>query len=152
VFILLYTFIVFFSPAQSAVLSSELEIREQDMIAIKEIDRLVPRNSKVLTDHYLQFFFTGITGRNPLYSISETIPYPDQWAVYPLNVYGGVTDPVDAGLDYVVISPWCYTTGQFAGKTYFDQHEDLVQIYELYVEKGPTASYTGYYAVYRVIR
>jgi Family of unknown function (DUF6541) len=152
VFILLYTFIVFFSPAQSAVLSAELEIREQDMTAIKEIDRLVPRDSKVLIDHYLQFFFTGITGRNPLYSISETISYPDQWAVYPLNVYGGVTDPVDAGLDYVVISPWCYTTSQFAGKAYFDQHEDLVQIYELYVERGLTASYTGYYAVYRVIR
>jgi hypothetical protein len=152
VFVLLYSFIVFFSPAQSAVLSAELEIREQDMIAIKEIDSLVPRDSKVLIDHYLQFFFTGITGRNPLYSISETIAYPDQWAVYPLNVYTGVTDPVAAGLDYVVISPWCYTTSQFVGKAYFDEQEDLVQIYELRVERGPSASYTGYYAVYRVIR
>jgi len=152
VFILFYSFIVFFSPAQSAVLSAELEIREQDLIAIKEIDRLVPRDSKVLIDHYLQFFFTGITGRNPLYSISETISYPDQWAIYPLDVYAGVTDPVAAGLDYIVISPWCYTTSQFIGKAYFDEYEDLVQIYQLHVERGPTASYTGYYAVYRVIR
>jgi hypothetical protein len=152
IFVLLYSFVVFFSPAQTAVLSAELEIREQDMLAIREIDRLVPRESKVLTDHYLQVFFTGITGRNPLYSLSDTISYSSQWSLYPLNVYIGVTDPTAVGVDYVVISPWCYTTSSFVGKTYFDEHEDLVQIYQLRVEKGQGASYTGYYAVYRVIR
>lgn len=152
VYIAFYSYIVFFSPSQSAVLTAEREVRENDMIAIRAMDGMLPKNSKVLMDPYVQFFFTGITGRNPLYSLPITTPYYSQWPLYPVNVYVGTTDPLTLDVDYVMISPWCYTTSLFAGKKYFDDNESLLRIYQYAVERGPYAAYTGFYALYKVIR
>ncbi len=146
-----YSYIVFFSPSRNAVLAAERNVRENDLIAIQAIDEMVPKGGKVLMDHYLQIFFTGVTGRSPLYSISQTIPYYAQWSLYPLNVYVGQTDPSDIGVDYIVISPWCSTTIGFVGKGFFDEHENLLPIYEFSVERGSEAAYSGVYAVYKVI-
>ena len=151
-YISLYSYIVFYSPAKNAVLAAELEIKENDLIALKEIDQRVPKDSKVLMDQYLQLFFRGITGRNPLYILPGTVSYYSRWSLYPVNVYIGRTDPSSIDVDYIVISPWCYTTSNFVGKQYFDKNENLARIYEYAVESGPQAAYTGFYAVYKVIK
>lgn len=151
IYIAFYPYIVFFSPTKNAVLAAERNVRENDLIAIKEIDKIVPKDSKVLMDQYLQFFFTGITGRNPLYSLPAIDCY-QQWPYYPVNIYIGRANISTISVDYVVISPWCYTTSAFVGKQYFDQNANLTLIYELSVERGPQAAYTGFYAVYKVLR
>ena len=150
-YVIFYSYIVFYSPARSAVLAAELNIKENDLIAIKEIDERLPKDSKVLMDQYLQFFFTGITGRNRFFDTKTTLPFYKQWSIYPLNVFIGRIDPSEVDFDYIVISPWCYTTGSFVGKEYFDKHESLVCIYEYAIERGPYAVHTGFYAVYKVI-
>jgi hypothetical protein len=148
-YVLSYSFIVFYSPARDAMLNADLEIKEDDVISMKEIDGILPKDSKVLMDQYLQVFFTGITGRNRFYSFSSSINYWDQWSLSPLDVYLGRADPSSLDVDYVVISPWCYTTSKFVGKYFFDQNENLTMIYEHVVEKG-SAAYSGTYAVYKV--
>lgn len=151
-YLLSYSFIVFYSPAKDAVMGADLEIRTDDVIAMKEMDAILPKNARILMDQYLQVFFTGITGRNRLYSISSSINYWEQWSRAPLDVYIGRRDPISLDVDYIVISPWCYTTSSFVGKGFFDEHKSLTEIYERVVEKGPEAAYTGIYAIYKVIR
>jgi hypothetical protein len=141
---LLCSYVVFYSPAKDAVLAAPWHIGEDDLIAIRWIDENIPRNSKILMDQYLQLFFTGITGRNPSFSITIDRPFYQRWHVYPVNVYIEQTDPLKVDVDYFVISPW-----SFSGKEYFDQHENLTRIYEHNVIKSDT---NVAYAVYEVIR
>lgn len=125
-FTFLYGYIVFYSPAKDAILDTgALHIYEDDLIAIRWIDENTPRDSKILMDQYLQLFFTGITGRKPLYSIATEKRLWQIWDVYPINVYKGQTDPLDVGVDYIVISPW--STG---GIEYLDQHANLTRSFE----------------------
>ena len=135
-FIFLYSYLVFYSPAKEAVVATPV-VGEDDLIAIRWMDENIPRNSKILTDQYLEFFFTGITARNHLFSITAEKPLYEIWDVYPVNVYIGLTDPLEVDVDYIVISPWSFTWG----KKYFDQHENITQIHEY-----------GEYVVYEVIK
>jgi len=144
-FFLLYSYVVFYSPATDAVLAAPLHIHEDDLIAIRWIDENVPRNSKILTDQYLQLFFTGITGRKPLFIIFSEKRLFQIWDIYPVNVYDGQVDPLEVDVDYFVLSPWSFTRS----KEYFDQHENLTRIYEHGFIKGDT---NVAYAVYEVIR
>jgi hypothetical protein len=135
IYIAFYPYIVFFSPTKDAVLAAERNVRENDLIAIKDIDKIVPKDSKVL-----------------MYSLPETIDFYQQWSYYPVNIYIGRANISTISVDYVVISPWCYTTSAFVGKQYFDQNANLTLLYELSVERGSQAAYTGFYAVYKVLR
>lgn len=148
-FVFLYSYLVFYSPAKEAVLAAELMIHDDDLAVIEWIDENIPRNSRILMDHYFQLFFGGITGRTPLFSITSEKPYWELWDVYPVSVYIGRTDPLEVDVDYIVVSRWCYTTWSFVGKEYFDQHENLTRIYEHTFIKYDT---TVTYAVYEVIR
>jgi len=135
-FFFLYSYLVFYSPAREAVLdTSALHIYEDDLIAIRWIDENIPRNSRLLTDQYLQRLFAGITGRKPLFSITGEKRAWQIWDIYPVNVYRGQTDPLEVDVDYFVLSPWSFAMG----KKYFDQDENMTQIYEY-----------GEYAVYEV--
>jgi len=151
-FTFLYSYLVFYSPAQKAVLAADLEIHEDDLTMIQWIDENVPRNSRILMDHYFQFFFVSITGREPLFSITSYQRQWEVWNVYPVNVYIGQSDPLEVDVDYVVISPFCFTTTPFVGKEYFDQHEGLVNIYELKVSHYVPTQRTPYYAIYEVTK
>ena len=144
-FMFLYSYSIFYSPAKDAVLLAPLHIHEDDAIAIRWIDENIPRNSKILTDQYLQVIFTGITGRKPIFTIFSQKRFFQLWDIYPVNVYDGQVDPLEVNVDYFVISPWSFTKG----KEYFDQHENLTQIYEHSFIKGDT---NATYAVYEVIR
>ena len=144
-FTFLYAYLVFYSPAKEAVLAAPLHIGENDLIAIRWIDENIPRDSKILMDQYLEFFFTGITGRNPLFSITSGRPFYTIWDIYPVNVYIGQTDPLKVDVNYVAVSPWSFTRGE----KYFDQHENLTRIYEYSFTKHDT---NVKYAVYEVIR
>lgn len=148
-FVFLYSYLVFYSPAKEAVLAAELMIYEDDLAAIKWIDENIPKNSKILMDQYFQFFFVGITERKPLFDIVAGKPKYMLWDVYPVNVYIGRTDPIEVDVDYIVVSPWCYTNWIFVGKEYFDQHENLTRIYEHNFTRYDT---TVTYAVYEAIK
>lgn len=152
-FVLLYSYVVFYSPAKEAVLAADLEIYDDDLTVIKWIDENIPKNSKILTDQYFQPYFVGITGREPLFRITTEKRFYEIWDVFPVSIYVGRTDPLKADVDYIVVSPWCYTTWSFVGKEYFDQHEGLANIYESYLPSWhhPTR-YTPYYAVYEVLK
>lgn len=135
-FIFLYSYLVFYSPAREVILDTgALHIYEDDLIAIRWIDENIPRNSKILTDHYLQYLFAGITGREPLFSIFTEKRSSQMWDIYPVNVYRGQIDPLEVDVDYFVLSRWSFING----KKYFDQHENITQIFEY-----------GEYAVYEV--
>lgn len=146
-YILLCTYLVFYSPAREAVLSAELLIGQDDLVALNWIDENTPRDSKILMDPYLQTFFAGIKGRSPLYSLTADKSFSELWGIYPVNVYIGETDPLKVDVDFIVISRWCYTTWYFVGKEYFDRHEGLKQLYE-YQGSLPR----GLYAVYQVTK
>jgi len=133
-FMFLYSYLVFYSPAKEKVLAAPVHIHEDDLIAIRWIDENIPRNSKILMDQYIQFLFTGITGRKHLFSITSEKRLYQLWDTYPVNVYIGQTDPLKVDVDYFMISHW-----SFMGKQYFDQHDNLTRIYEY-----------GEYAVYEV--
>jgi len=149
-FIFLYSYVVFFSPARGAVLAADLEIHEDDLAMIRWINENIPRDRKILMDQYFQFFFVSITGREPLFSITSEKPLWQLWNIYPVNVYIGQSDPLEVDVDYVVISPFCFTTTPFIGKEYFDQHEGLVNIHELKVSHYVPTQRTPYYAIYEV--
>jgi len=151
-FLFLYSYIVFFSPARGAVLAADLEIHEDDLTMIQWLDENIPRDRKILMDQYFQFFFVTITGREPLFSITSEESLWQLWNVYPVNVYIGQSDPLEVDVDYIVISPFCFTTTPFVGKEYFDQHEGLVNIHELKVSHYVPTQRTPYYAVYEVTR
>jgi len=151
-FIFLYSYVVFYSPAKEAVLAADLELQADDLVAIKWIDENIPRNSTILMDQYFQPFFVAITGRNPLFSITSREPFWMIWDVYPVNVYIGQSDPLEVDVDYVVVSRFCFTTSSFVGKEYFDQHEGLVNIFELHYSHYVPTLRTPYYAVYEVIK
>ena len=138
---LLCAYLILYSPAKQAVLEAELYIDEDDLKVIEWIDKNIPENSTILMDQYLQFFLTGITGRTPLYSITTGKPLYEIWDVYPVDVYLGQTNPLEVNAEYIVVSRWCYTTWDFVGKSYFDQHTNLTRIFE-----------RGYYAVYELVR
>ncbi len=144
-FTFLYGYIVFYSPANEAVLDTgALHIYEDDLIAIRWIDENIPRNSRILMDQYLQIFFTGITGRKPLFSISSEKPFWMIWDVYPLSVYKGQTDPLKVDVGYIVVSPW--STGS---TEYFNQHANLTRVFEhSFIRYETNVSY----AVYEVIK
>jgi len=129
-YVVFTTYLLAYSPAQEAVLDAELYLNSDDLTAIRWIEANVPRNSNILMDQYLQIFFAGVTGRSKSYSITAERPLYRVWDVYPVSVYIGLTDPLKVNVDYLVISPWCYTTWDFVGKTYFDQNSNLTMIFE----------------------
>jgi hypothetical protein len=139
------SYILLYSPARRAIPDAEVYLTYEDVAVIRWIDNSIPRDAKILMDQYLQFYFTGVTGRPRLFSITSEKPIYDVWNVYPVDVYIGRTDPLNTDVDYIVISRWCYTTWSFVGKEYFDQHEGLKKIYE-YQGSLPF----GLYAVYQV--
>lgn len=146
-YIVAASYILLYSPARQAVLDAELYLTYEDLAVIKWIESNIPKNAKILMDQYFQFFFTGVTGRQRLFSITSDKPIYQVWDVYPANVYIGQTDPLKVDVDYIVISRWCYTTWSFVGKEYFDRQEGLKEIYEY---RGSFAY--GLYAVYQVTK
>lgn len=141
------SYILLYSPVRRAMPDSEIYLTYEDVAVIRWINDNVPKEAKILMDQYLQFYFTGITGRPRLFSITSEKPIYAVWNVFPVNVYIGQTDPLKADVDYIVISRWCYTTWSFVGKEYFDQHEGLKEIYE-YQGSSPFSLY----AVYQVTK
>lgn len=146
-YIVATSYILFYSPVRRAMPDTEIYLTYDDVTAIRWIDINIPKDAKILMDQYLQFYFTGITGRPRLFTITSEKPIYDVWNVYPVSVYIGRTDPLKTDVDYIVISRWCYTTWSFVGKEYFDQHEGLKKIYE-YQGSLPF----GLYAVYQVTK
>jgi hypothetical protein len=146
-YIVATSYILLYSPVRRAMPDTEIYLTYDDVTVIRWIDDNIPKGAKILMDQYLQFYFTGITGRPRLFTITSEKPIYNIWNVYPVNVYIGRTDPLNADVDYIVISRWCYTTWSFVGKEYFDQHEGLKKIYE-YQGSLPF----GLYAVYQVTK
>jgi len=135
------TYLLFYSPARQAVLDAELYLNHDDLLVIEWIDNNIPRNAKILMDQYLQFYFTGVTGRQRQFSITSDKALHEMWDIYPVNVFIGRTDLLKVDVNYIVVSRWCYTTWSFVGKQYFDQHNNLVRIYE-----------HSQYAIYQIVR
>jgi len=135
------SYLMFYSPARQSVVDAELYLTHDDVFVMEWMDQNIPRNATILMDQYLQVFFCGITGRQPAFSITSGKAIYEIWDIYPVNVYIGQTDASKTGFDYVVISPWTYTTWHFVGKKYFDENQNLLEIFE-----------HQKYAVYKVLK